>query len=527
MPRAERLSNRLETLLGALFEVPSDPFSLYWDIAAQLRRDQLAQAQTKIRKTLRQKGEIGAESAVLVACVLHLTGFPAHRILHFLSLYVPGGIRLSLFELAVSAIFLGEPPIPPSLLYDITQYTYLEKRLLVRKSIEISETLKGSLSPAVLLHLYLLSLRDDLSNENIQLIALIMKNCFPAQEVRTRIGGASLEEYGEIARAWKNAEKRSLDLEINRGSGAERRGARAFDRDSASYFLDKYFSDEALSEMRASAPDVRKLRPPLHGTPSRLVPPRGASARTADSRAAGGGGIGTLEQAAPAGGHARHEPHEAVSEVPRPAALVNAAVSTGKGARTKGTGNRAVVRPVSRGRGAAAAAPAAARSIGGSGIRAAPAAAPSIGGSGIRAAPAAAPSRGASRLLLSIAPTVLAALVVAALIVSVPAGFRMASGPGTAAPAAASSAVVPAAPQTAAASPAQPTTAVAAAASPATTTYVVRPGDSLWKIFGSLRAQNADRKGWMDFLSRTQSLNGLEDPDQLQPGKVLTLSMQK
>jgi hypothetical protein len=53
---------------------------------------------------------------------------------------------------------------------------------------------------------------------------------------------------------------------------------------------------------------------------------------------------------------------------------------------------------------------------------------------------------------------------------------------------------------------------------------VVRPGDSLWKIFGSLRAQNADRKGWMDFLSKTQSLNGLEDPDQLRPGKILTLS---
>ena len=47
---------------------------------------------------------------------------------------------------------------------------------------EISDTLKASLSPAVLLFLYLLSLRDDLSNENIQLIALIMKNCFPARE---------------------------------------------------------------------------------------------------------------------------------------------------------------------------------------------------------------------------------------------------------------------------------------------------------------------------------------------------------
>jgi nucleoid-associated protein YgaU len=62
---------------------------------------------------------------------------------------------------------------------------------------------------------------------------------------------------------------------------------------------------------------------------------------------------------------------------------------------------------------------------------------------------------------------------------------------------------------------------------PSTTTYVVRPGDSLWKIFTQMRAQSADRKGWMDFLSKTQSLNGLGDPDQLQPGKVLTLSSQE
>ena len=254
MPRAERLSTRLDSLLEAIFEAVPDPVSLYEDIAGHLRGDQLAQAQKKIRKILQRKGEIRAESAVLIACVLHLTGFPAHRILHFLSLYIPGGIRLALFELAVSAIFLGEPPIPSSLLYDLTQYTYLEKRLLARRSIEISEQLRGALTPGVLLYLYLLSLRDDLSNEHIHLISLILKNCFPELEVRPRLGGASLEEYGEIARDWKIAAKRSLNLDIGIGARAEGRGGRAFDRDSASYFLDKYFSDESLAEMRASAP---------------------------------------------------------------------------------------------------------------------------------------------------------------------------------------------------------------------------------------------------------------------------------
>ncbi|MGO9308398.1 MAG: LysM peptidoglycan-binding domain-containing protein [Spirochaetia bacterium] len=515
MPRAERLSNRLETLLEAIFEVPPDPFSLYWDIAAQLRRDQLAQAQTKIRKTLRQKGEIGAESAVLVACVLHLTGFPAHRILHFLSLYVPGGIRLSLFELAVSAIFLGEPPIPASLLYDITQYTYLEKRLLVRKSIEISDTLKGSLSPAVLLHLYLLSLRDDLSNENVQLIALIMKNCFPAQEVRTRIGGASLEEYGEIARAWRNAEKRSLDLEINRASGAEGRGARAFDRDSASYFLDKYFSDEALSEMRASAPL----------SPSRPVPPKGAFARKADSPAGAVDETRTVEPSPRAAGPVRHQPRAAEPE--GPAAPGNPAVSTARRARTKETGGRVVV-PAATGRTRGTAAAASARTPShGKGRERIPVSASPLGGErGTRAAradAAAALSRRASLLLRSVAPTVIAAVVVAVILVAVPAGFRAATVPGTTAPAAASAAAAP----PAGPAPVAEAPVAEAAAVPSRTTYVVRPGDSLWKIFGSLRAGNPDRAGWTDFLSRARSLNGLDDPDQLQPGKVLTLSVQK
>jgi nucleoid-associated protein YgaU len=88
------------------------------------------------------------------------------------------------------------------------------------------------------------------------------------------------------------------------------------------------------------------------------------------------------------------------------------------------------------------------------------------------------------------------------------------TGTRAAAPAAASAAVASAQPQT------PPSV-------PATTTYVVRPGDSLWKIFTSMRAQSGDRNGWMDFLSKTQSLNSLGDPDRLQPGKVLTFSSQE
>jgi LysM domain len=505
MPRAERLSTRLDSLLEAIFEASLDPAALYWDIAAHLRSDQLAQAQKKIRKTLRQKGEIRSESAVLVACVLHLTGFPAHRILHFLSLYVPGGIRLSLFELAVSAIFLGETPIPTSLLYDLTQYTYLEKRLLARRSVEISEQLKASLNPGVLLYLYLLSLRDDLSNENIQLIALIMKNCFPDLEVRTRIGGVSLEEYGEIARAWKLAEQRSLNLDVGPRTGAQRRGGRAFDRDSASFFLDKYFSDTSLAEMRGSAPlpaARRAIRAPVERRK------RAERGEHVERKRETGAEVAALPRIAPS---AAQEP---------PAAEARHRRSPRKRSPVKPDLPPAEDTSVSRPRGG-----------------------------------------NTAWGFLPSAPVILAAVVVGMLLVSVPMGFNRGGGVPTAAAAPAGARAAPvgatasppehtatsAAPAATSTAPAATLTAPAAtstapaatltapaastagpaASSPMTTTYIVKPGDSLWKIFMSVRLQSPDHRGWMDFLSNTQSMNSLNNPDRLQPGKVLTISVQE
>jgi nucleoid-associated protein YgaU len=283
------------------------------------------------------------------------------------------------------------------------------------------------------LYLYLLSLRDDLSNENIQLIALIMKNCFPAMEVRTRLGGASLEEYGEIARAWKNAEERTRALEISLGSGAERRRPRAFDRDSASFFLDRYFSDEALAETRAAA----RAAP---AAPARKIPPR----------------TPPLKTVAPASAPAPVPPSR-------------------RGEKARGTPvpTERQTRSVKR--------------------------TPQMGG----------------RPLLRFAPVAFAAVVVAsaALLVRFPVPLF---------------AVQPTAqvpqplPQTSAPLPRPP-----APATPATKSYVVMPGDSLWKIFRAKSPGSADRKGWLDFLDRARSLNGLGDPDQLVPGKVLTLSGQE
>ena len=518
MPRAERLPSRLDTLLDKVFAAPSDPFSLYWDIAGQLRRDQLARVQTKIRKMLRQKGEIGAESAVLLACILHLTGFPAHRILHFLSLYVPGGIRLALFELAVSAIFLDEPPMPAGLLYDLTQYTYLEKRLLVRRSMEISDTLKASLTPAVLLFLYLLSLRDDLSNENVQLIALIMKNCFPAQEVRTRMGGASLQEYGEIARAWKKAEGRSLDLEISPGSGAGKH-ARPFDRDSASFFLDKYFSDEALAEMRASAPSapVRRIPPRPAAPPARSRRPTEEEARAAASPPHAVPTVArakSRESAAPA-------PREDGAAVPEQSARLAGKHAAGRRGAAPVIRRAPQFRKKTEQRLPAASGAVPRTSAPRSAVprtSALRSTVPTVAASRSTAPRGVSPvHRELLRRLLFPAPTVCAAVVIALILVLMTAGPERGAVSPVSSPAAPAQAALPVAP-TSPPSPPPP---------PPTRTYIVRPGDSLWKIFTSMSTPGIDRRGWMDFLSKAQALNSLGDPDRLQPGKVLTLSPQQ
>jgi nucleoid-associated protein YgaU len=456
MPRAERLSTRLETLLEAVFESPRDPFSLYWDIAAHIGPDEVAPAQRTIRKKLKEKEEVSPETAILVACLMNLGGFSPQRVLHFISLYIPGGIRLSLYELAVAAIFLGEPPVPSSVLYDLTQYTYLEKRLLVRKSIEISEKLSHSLEPRVLLFLYLLALRDDLSNEHVQLIALVLKRSLPSRELRGRIGSASLEEYGEIARAVRTAEERSLDLDLVAGPGTGR-PSRSFSRDSASFFLDKYFSDEAIAEARASA---------THPPPSPPVRLRAAARMR-----------GT---AAPAGEVAPQAP---MARGPAAARTRDGTMLPGdrSRARRKEAEEPAVARPRLRRLG---------------------------------------PGGGLVAL-----PTALAAVVLAILLGVVPAGLR---SPPPSPPATANARSMSGAPAVGAASadesPASAEGELLPPSPPSTVTYVVKPGDSLWKIFTSMQARGGDLRGWREFLSRTRSVNDLRDPDQLRPGRVLTLS---
>ncbi len=539
--REETLTTRLASLLDALFEAHTDPYALYRGIMTQLRPAQLAAAQKNIKKHLQQRGEIGPTAAMLVGCVLYRTGFPPHRILHFLSLYVRGTVTLSLFELVVGAIFGDSPPLPASLLYDLTQYTYLEKRLLVRKGMEISEKLKDALNPGMLLYLYLLSLRDDLSNENVQLIALIMKNCFPALEVRTRLGGATLEEYGEIARAWRKAEQRSLVAERAR-AGAARRTPEAFDRDSASFFLDKYFSDAALEKMRASAPVTtvpiprpraeKKAQPPVaHATaPSLTIEPASSARRESAPRRAAPPAPVSAPAHRDSGSLTLGDSPLAATPVPTPHAF-DPRVSKRDPGRIAPSETRS---PFSAGASHEQRPPTPTRRAQGDWPRRS-AEAPrqrARQADPPRAKPAssARPRRPSvtrpwQRVRvpaprLSWIPALSAAVIVAGALLAA----RSTAWPPVPAAPSQTPAQTSASPPTAPATPGATAPSAPAQEAAPTVTYVVKQGDSLWRIFSSLNAGSFEQKGWIDFLSNTQKLNDLQNPDNIHPGFTLTLT---
>jgi hypothetical protein len=475
MPREKRISTRLDTLLDSIFEPHPDPFSLYWEIAAEMRPELHAPSQQRVRRLLQRRKSLTTDSALLAACVFHLTGFPTGRILDFLSRRVTAAVTIPQFELAVAAIFIGDPPVPPDLLYDLTQYTYLEKRLLVQKGLEISAKLGDVRSPEVLLYLYLLSLRGDLSNENVQLIVLIMKNCFPNVEVPTRFDAEKARQYGEVERAWKSAQQRPrFDVTASAARGDE---APDFERDSASALLDKYYADE---EARSSGRDGA----------------RKPAARASRSR--------------------RSEPP------PPPAPQRTAAPGAPRRQSPRKTAAR---KSSSRARTVRAAAPSAARSP----AAQAPVSAPAAPGPVPPAVPAKKPGRswgGGGRLPFLWLPFVLGALAVCALSLLV---LQSPSAPGrdTRAPSLPqnSAQASPAGTPQAGAAPQQASTAPRSPA-PAARAYVVRPGDSLWKIFHSIGPEERGGANWRDFLSGMQSANGLADPDLIRPGSVLSITPQ-
>lgn len=259
MPRESSLTSRLDKLFDDLLsDRPSDVIAILSEISGILGPAQNAYARRQIARRLKAAPSLSAEVVLRTVCLMHVIGLPALQLVHFLSVSFPGTMSLAQFELVVGFLFGPTQPLPAEMLYDLSQYTYLESKVLAKRSVELAARLRGFITPDLLLYLYLLSLRDDLANENVHLIHLILSICFPTLKVRGRPRTVSAAEEEEIAEAWKNVERTARYAESARPPARPEAARRAGLSESASYFLDKYFSDEAATGEPASADEPAK-----------------------------------------------------------------------------------------------------------------------------------------------------------------------------------------------------------------------------------------------------------------------------
>ncbi len=444
MPHDKSLQPRLAELLERIYESSlEDAPGVLKEITAQLKPSNYVPVQKKLCKRLRGKRGLSTTAVMLVACILHRTGFRPQRIMHFISIYLPSIVSLAQFQFLFSSIFSETVPIPESILYDVTQYTYLEKRLLAKKSVEIALKLMENKTPSILLYLYLLSLREDLSNENVELILLVLKTYCPSFKPRERGIGISQEEYEEIQEAYRIAQKKQRVTHREPGAPEAERVEEKVDRNSASYFLDKYFSDEALAKQIVqngkdhpkSAEEAKKIM--------------------------AGADLGGGESPAPFKGKSAKKPARPASKS-----------GHGKSASSQK------------------------KKWGKSWIR------------------------GKTAVLLGV-PAVIAAILLLLFLVLLPRQRRATSSETEGLDKSAAAPVVESPPSEPAQSPPVP---AKPSVSGQTIPYMVKGGDSLWKIYHSLKQAGKVKGSWEDFVRSVPQESGIHDPDRIYPGNTITVT---
>ena len=121
---------------------------------------------------------------ILIGAVLNYTGSSSTELISYYCSYIDKRINLNQYNFIIKYLFKDNSPLSTDIIFDLSEYTYLDNKIIERKIDELSKELKPISNTQIILFLLILFFRNDLRNENYRLI----------YEVLTKIGGNKIKK---------------------------------------------------------------------------------------------------------------------------------------------------------------------------------------------------------------------------------------------------------------------------------------------------------------------------------------------
>jgi nucleoid-associated protein YgaU len=178
----------------------SDLFREYGEIRSLLQREDYPRVRKEITVRIRPEKRLETDRVLLIGSVLKLTGAGKPSLFKFFSNHYPPSINLEQFQFIERTLFGGVSPVPSDVRFDLIEYSYFDNALVFRKAFALAGALALDLSRDILLYLFLLFARIDLSNENKMLVGLIL-NALAPQTMMKIVPRTLLKDYRNYVKA--------------------------------------------------------------------------------------------------------------------------------------------------------------------------------------------------------------------------------------------------------------------------------------------------------------------------------------
>ena len=155
----------------------------YKDLKSQIRTTDYSSINTKINNRLESVKTLELKRALLLGSILKLTGSDEKSLLLFFTTYLTEKISIKQFNFIEYSIFNHDIPFSSDIVFDLTEYILFDQKSILKKAGELIVRLEDDFNKKTLLFLFFLSCRHDLSNENRELIFLILQNFTPKDVV--------------------------------------------------------------------------------------------------------------------------------------------------------------------------------------------------------------------------------------------------------------------------------------------------------------------------------------------------------